>query len=232
MNLQCVSKLTIAAAVFLSVSAGVAQMDSMPGMQMDNGQQHGQSASASNRDTQHLQEEENPSQHTGADLPAPELLTDAARHTPIPLQQFQAWAEQNSPTLKQAAAIKERSEQQGRQAGLPPNPTIGYSGEHIRGGSYHGGEEGAFVQQTIVLGGKLGLRQDVYRQQAASDKIGVDEQTFRVRAGVQLAFYRALTAQATIDVRRKMLGLAADAVATAHHLANLGQADAPDVLLG
>ncbi len=230
MNLRCVNQLTITAAMICTASAGVAQMDSMPGMQMDDSRQQRQTTQKSGRDTQHLQEEENPLQHTGADLPAPELLTDAARRAPISLQQLQAWAEQNSPALKQAAAVRERSEQQGRQAGLPPNPTVGYSGEHIRGGSYHGGEEGAFVQQTIVLGGKLGLRQDVYRQQAASDKVGVQEQTYRLRADVQRGFYRALTAQAMVDVRRKMLRLAADAVESAHRFANLGQADAPDVL--
>jgi cobalt-zinc-cadmium efflux system outer membrane protein len=229
MNLQRLTTLTISAMLF-TASAGLAQMDNMPGMQMGTEQTAAPKTATASRDTLHLQEAENLSQHTGDDLPAPELLTEAVKRAPISLQQLQAWAEHNSPTLKQAAAIKERSEQQGRQAGLPPNPTIGYSGEHIRGGSYHGGEEGAFVQQTVVLGGKLSLRQDVFRQQAASDRIGVDEQTYRLRADVQRAFYRALTVQATVEVRRKMLGLAADAVETAHHLANLGQADAPDVL--
>ncbi len=231
MKIPCVTKLTITAAMLLSAFAASAQMDSMPGMQMDHDRQPSQSnTSVPSRDTLHLQEAENPMQHTGEDIPAPELLADAAKRTPIALQQFEDWAKQNNPTLKQAAAMEERSKQQGRQAGLPPNPTIGYSGEHIRGGSYHGGEEGAFVQQTIVLGGKLGLRREVYSRQAAADKIGVEEQTSRVRADVQRSFYRALAAQATVDVRRRMLRLAADAVETAHHLANLGQADAPDVL--
>jgi cobalt-zinc-cadmium efflux system outer membrane protein len=236
MNLPYLTKLTVGAAVLCTASIAFAQMNSMPGMQMDRPQPPAQKQAASeqagsiSRDVLHLQEAENPSQHTGEDLPAPELLSDAAQRTPIALEQFQHWAEQNNPTLTQSAALKERTEQQGRQAGLLPNPTVGYSGEHIRGGDYHGGEEGAFVQQTIVLGGKLGLRREIYRQQAASDKIGIDEQTYRVHADVQRVFYRALTAQAVIAVRRKMLDLAANAVETAHHLANVGQADAPDVL--
>ncbi len=219
----------MAAVLLFMASPALAQMDGMPGMQM-NGSQQKQTASPVSHDVQHLQEPENSSLHTGEDLPAPELLSEAAKRTPIALQQFELWAQRNNPTLKQAAAVQERTEQQGRQAGLPPNPSVGYSGEHIRGGSYHGGEEGAFVQQTIVLGGKLGLRRDVYRQQAASDKVGIEEQTYRVRADVQRAFYRALTAQTIVDVRRRMLHLAADAMETAHRLANLGQADAPDVL--
>ena len=42
-----------------------------------------------------------------------------------------------------------------------PDPYKGkgvrYQGEQIRGGSFHGGEQGAYVEQTIVLGGKLGV---------------------------------------------------------------------------
>ncbi len=223
--------LTLSAVLYFASSVANAQMGDMPGMGMSQDSSKPQNATGSlTRDAMHLQEPENPALHTGDDLPAPDLLMEAAKRTPLPLQQFQAWAEANNPTLKQANALRERSEQQGRQAGLPPNPTVGYSGEHIRGGSYHGGEEGAFVQQTVVLGGKLGLRRDVYHQQAVADSIGVREQTFRVRADVQLAFYRALASQATVDVRRKMMALAADTVENAHRLANLGQADAPDVL--
>ena len=182
------------------------------------------------RDTLHLQEPENASQHTGEDLPAPELLGQANQLPPLALQQFLDWAMGNNPTLKQAAAQRERTGQQARQAALPPNPTVGYSGEHIRGGSYHGGEEGAFVQQTIVLGGKLSLRRDVYREQAKVDAIASDEQRYRVQADVQRAFYRALTAQEVVNVRRTLLTGATESAENAHRLANLGQVDAPDVL--
>jgi cobalt-zinc-cadmium efflux system outer membrane protein len=187
-------------------------------------------AQSEHRDAMHLQEPEAPSLRTGDSIPAPELLQGVNARTPLALQQFEDWAQSTNPTLKQAAALQQRSEQQARQAALPPNPTVGYSGEHIRGGSYGGGEQGAFVQQTVVLGGKLGLRRDVYRQQAAADKIGIEEQTYRVRADVQRAFYRALAAQAAVHVRQQLLQIAEDGVETTHHLANLGQADAPDVL--
>jgi cobalt-zinc-cadmium efflux system outer membrane protein len=182
------------------------------------------------RNASRLQEAENPSLLTGDDLPAPDLLADARKRTSLTLEQFQKWAEEKSPAIAQAHALQQSSEQQGRQAALPPNPTIGYSGDHIRGGSYHGGEQGAFVQQTVVLGGKLGLRRDIYRQQAAADGIGIEEQTYRVRSDIQRDFYRALTAQAMVDVRQHLLQLALDSVETSHQLSNLGQTDAPDVL--
>jgi cobalt-zinc-cadmium efflux system outer membrane protein len=146
------------------------------------------------------------------------------------LADFEALADRNNPTLKQSNALVRRSQEQARQAGLYPNPTAGYQGEQIRGGSFGGGEQGGFIQQTIVLGGKLGLRRDIYEQQSKSDQIGVEVQTSRVHSDVQQAFYDALAAQAEVKLRQQLLGLALDAVDTVHQLANVGQADAPDIL--
>ena len=181
--------------------------------------------------TDTLQEPENPDFHTGQQgLPAPELLGEVVKREAMSLDDFVSMAAHANPTLAQAQADVRRSQQQGRQAGLYPNPSIGYSGEHIRGGEYGGGEQGAYVQQQIVLGGKLGLRRNIYDQQARADQIGVDEQNYRIKASVQQAFYRALTSQATVLLRQRLLRVALDAVETAHQLANVGQADAPDIL--
>jgi cobalt-zinc-cadmium efflux system outer membrane protein len=185
---------------------------------------------STSHDTMTLQEPENESGKTGQDLPAPELLNDVAKRTPMDVDDFVSMAEKSNPTLGQARSFVRRSDQQGRQAGMWPNPLIGYNGDHIRGGEYGGGEQGAYLQQEIVLGGKLGLRRNIYKQEAQANQIGLDEQTYRVRDSVQQAFYRALTSQALVVVRQRLLKVAADAVETAHQLANVGQADAPDVL--
>jgi len=209
-------------------------MNNMPGMQHDmSGMQMGapqQSQSPDTHATMRLQEPENPEHKTGSNLPAPELLKDVATHPPMALADFEALADANNPTLKQANAFVRRSQEQARQAGLYPNPSVGYQGEQIRGGSYGGGEQGGFVQQTVVLGGKLGLRRGIYEQQKRSDQIGVEEQTYRVHGDVQQAFYDALTAQATVQLRQRLLGVSLDAMETVHQLANVGQADAPDIL--
>jgi len=199
----------------------------MNGMQMG-APQHTQSPDT--HATMTLQEPEDPEHKTGSNLPAPELLKEVAARPPMALSDFEALADTNNPTLKQSNALVRRSQEQARQAGLYPNPSVGYQGEQIRGGSYRGGEQGGFVQQTVVLGGKLGLRRDIYDQQKKSDQIGVEEQTFRVHGDVQQAFYDALTAQATVQLRQRLLGVALDAVETVHQLANVGQADAPDIL--
>lgn len=208
------------------------ETDTMPGMHNDTSMamEEPSAHSPDTHATMTLQEPENPERKTGSNLPAPELLQTVAARSSMNLNDFEALADANNPTLKQAAALVRRAQEQARQAGLYPNPSVGYQGEQIRGGSYGGGEHGGFVQQTIVLGGKLGLRRNIYDQQKRSDQIGVEEQTYRVHGDVQQAFYDALTAQATVRLRQRLLGVALDAVDTVHQLANVGQADAPDIL--
>ena len=161
---------------------------------------------------------------------APQLLQGVATRPPVKLEAFLAMADRNNPTLQQAAATIRRSEAEATQAALYPNPTIGYEGDQIRGGSYGGGEQGGFVAQTIVLGGKLGLRRNIYEQQKQSDTIAAQAQLLRVHNDVTQMFYSALSAQRTVEVRGRLAALASEAAQTAHRLANVGQADAPDIL--
>ncbi|WP_263408863.1 TolC family protein [Terriglobus tenax] len=206
------------------------QMEPMPGMHMDDSDAQAPVKPSVTHSTMTLQEPEDPSRRTGSNHPAPELLKDVAGRPAKSLADFLGMADRTNPTIAQATSLVRRSAAQATQAGLYPNPTVGYQGEQIRGGSYGGGQSGGFVQQTVVLGGKLALRRDIYEQQKRSDEINVEEQTLRVHSDVTQAFYSALTAQALVNVRRRLLGLTLDAVETVHQLANVGQADAPDIL--
>ncbi len=165
----------------------------------------------------------------GASMP-PDLLQETKGHETLRLRDFEEMAFRQNPTLKQASNLVQRTAGLAKQAGLYPNPSIGYDGEQIRGGQYGGGEQGAFVQQTIVLGGKLGLRRRSYEEQRREEQIGVAEQRSRLKSDVGQSFYRNLAAQETVGVRLSLLALSQNAVETAHQLENVGQADAPDVL--
>lgn len=177
-----------------------------------------------------LQEPENPDRKTGDNIPVPDLLEGARKNEPKKIEEFEQQALKNNPTLKQAQAIANQSSALARQAGLWPNPSLGYQGEQIRGGSFQGGEQGGFIQQNIVLGGKLRLRRSVFEQQHQADEFGIQEQKLDVVGAVRVQFYTALAAQKTVEVREHLLQIAMDAAATVHQLANVGQADAPDVL--
>ena len=148
----------------------------------------------------------------------------------VTLEQLQEMALTNNPTLRQAKAGVYAAAGRTRQAGLWPNPTVGYTGEEIRGGSFGGGQQGAFVQQNVILGGKLGLDRKVFTEEGKQAEAEAEEQRLRVENGVRIAFYESLAAQQMVEMRRRLSGLANDAVETTQQLYNVGQADQPDVL--
>src|SRR6266849_5936354 len=158
-----------------------------------------------------------------AQAPAPDQKT-------ISLEELQQMALQNNPTFAQATANIRAAGGRKQQSGLYPNPTVGYLGEEIRGGSFRGGEQGFFVQQDIVTAGKLGLNRNIFEQEKKQAETEAEEQTLRVITNVKMSYIQALAAQQTLELRHDLSKLAQDAVDTSHQLANVGQADAPDVL--
>src|SRR5260221_104199 len=156
--------------------------------------------------------------------------TPASEQKTITLEELQQMALQNNPTFAQTAANIQAAEGRKKQSGLYPNPTVGYQGEQIRGGSFHGGEQGFLVQQDIVMGGKLGLNRKIFDQELKQAETEADEQKMRVVTNVRMSYIQALAAQQTLELRQNLCKLADDAVETSHQLANVGQADAPDVL--
>jgi cobalt-zinc-cadmium efflux system outer membrane protein len=156
--------------------------------------------------------------------------TPPSEQKTITLEELQQMALQNNPTFRQSTANIQAAEGRKKQSGSYPNPTVGYQGEQIRGGSFHGGEQGFFVQQDIVLGGKLGLNRKIFDQELKQAETEAEEQKVRVVTNVRISYTQALAAQQTLELRHNLSKLADDAVETSHQLANVGQADAPDVL--
>src|SRR6201987_1431247 len=156
--------------------------------------------------------------------------TAVSEQKTMTLEDLQQMALQNNPTFAQSAANVHAAEGRKTQSGLYPNPTVGYQGEQVRGGSFHGGEQGFFVQQDIVLSGRLGLNRTLSDQELKQAETEAEEQKVRVITNVRISYIQALAAQQTLELRQHLSKLADDAVETSHQLANVGQADAPDVL--
>ena len=179
---------------------------------------------------QDLQEPEALDFRTGKDMPAPELLGDIVSREPMTLEQFLALADKSNPTLAQAQRNVDRSNLQAKQVGLPPDPIVGYSGDHIRGGEYHGGEQGAFFSQEFVLGRKLALRREIYRAEGHSNEMALEIQRARVHNDVAQAFFDTLAAQQTVIIRDRLLKVALDNDTNTHELSRIGQVDAAAIL--
>ena len=209
--------LLLFAQVLYGQSTSQAQNPQMPGMQMP--------------DKPEPQKSDAP-QMQGMRMQPTELAQEPATKAgpTYTLEQLQQLATDHNPTLKQAQAEIRAAEGRKRQAGLYPNPTVGYIGEEIRGGSQRGGEQGGFIQQDIVLGGKLGAARRVFEQERLQAETERGEQLLRVQNAVAIAYYQSLGAQETVTIRERLVKLAQDALATAQQLFNVGQADEPDVL--
>jgi cobalt-zinc-cadmium efflux system outer membrane protein len=137
-----------------------------------------------------------------------------------------------NPTLAQAAAQVEAARGRAVQAGLYPNPTVGYVGEQIglRGKAAPGEMQGAFVDQTIVTAGKLRLNQAAFGAQADQMAAQALAQQYRVVNGVRTRYYQLLAMQRLLDVRTELVKVADEAVTTTEELVNVGAANKPDFL--
>jgi outer membrane protein, heavy metal efflux system len=148
----------------------------------------------------------------------------------VTLEQVEKIATESNPTLRQAEAEIRAAKARQQQGGLYPNPTVGYTGDEIRGGSVGGGKQGFFIQQTLVTGGKLGLSRKVFGSDVKLAEIEAEEQQIRVQSAVKMAFLRVLAAQELLDARRDMAKIAQESAETQRRLMNTGQADESEVL--
>jgi len=155
-----------------------------------------------------------------------------ARQNDLPtvtLAELERMAMQNNPTLGQAEAAIAAAAGRRKQAGLFPNPTIGYQGDELAFRALSNkSEHFFFVEQTIPLGGKLRKGQRVFEQEQSQTKADAEAQKLRVLNGVRALYYETLGAQQLIDLRTELARISREAVSTTGSLLNVGQADRPD----
>jgi cobalt-zinc-cadmium efflux system outer membrane protein len=149
----------------------------------------------------------------------------------ITLADIERMATENNPTLAQAEAAIRAAQGRRRQAGLFPNPTVGYQGEEFAFRAFNEkSEHFFFVEQTIPLGGKLRKGRLVFEQEVARAEAEAAAQKQRVLNTVRMLYFEALGAQQRVELRRELARIAREAVAITAELFNVGQADRPDFL--
>lgn len=151
---------------------------------------------------------------------------------PLTLEAVEAIAMERHPSLRAAKAAVDAAEARRRQAGRYPNPTVGATGDELnrRVPELRGGEVGAFIEQRIVTGGKLTLEQRVHEHERTAAEADLAAARQRLLNRVRGFFYANLAAQRLVEIERRLVELASEAVGVSRELANVGQADRPDVL--
>ena len=134
-------------------------------------------------------------------LPAPEIVLQQAEA--LTLTDLEAMAFQNNPTLAAAAARMNVARGKQEQAGLYPNPVVGYHGVEmgLRGTS---GQQGGFISQRFITGGKLKLDQAIAGKEIDEAHFRFHAQEKRVLSDIRVRFYDALVSQRRITLTKEL----------------------------
>lgn len=165
-----------------------------------------------------------------------ESSKSAAQQTPagtatITLAELEQMALKNNPTFAQAESAMRAAEGRRVQAGLLPNPVVGYSGEELSFRAFSNkSEHFFFIEQEIPLGGKLAKSKRVVEKEQSQAAAEAEAQKLRIINTVRLLYFEALGAQQLVDIRSQLARLTNEAVAVTEELMNVGQADQPDQL--
>jgi cobalt-zinc-cadmium efflux system outer membrane protein len=138
-----------------------------------------------------------------------------------------------NPTLAAAAAAVQAAVGQRQQAGLNPNPAVGYAGEELtlnKDKWVRQTHHYFFVEQRIVIGRKLKRGQELFEAARVEAGARADVQQQRVKNAVRVLYYDALVAERQVQARAELARIAREAVTTSEELLNIGQADQPDLL--
>ncbi|MEO0529047.1 MAG: TolC family protein [Planctomycetota bacterium] len=161
------------------------------------------------------------------EIAAEEIIEPAAGG--VPLEAFEGSALATSPSLRQLESLVRAARWQCLQAGLPPNPTAGYVANEM-GVDGAAGQQGAFVGQQFVRGGKLGYAQAVASKEARRLEQQFAVERLRVLTDTRTAFYDAFLTQQERRLAEQLVGVSEKAVTVSEALREAGEGPRTDVL--
>jgi outer membrane protein, heavy metal efflux system len=130
---------------------------------------------------------------------------------PYTLAELESFALDKNPAIKRAAADADVAYGAMVQAGLYPNPQIGYQADQIQPGNLpknNAGQQGAFVHQLIKTAGKLSLATAAKGMGYANAQVDLQRARLDVINQVRSHFYAVLVARETMHVSGTLATLA------------------------
>ncbi|MFO1045801.1 MAG: TolC family protein [Planctomycetaceae bacterium] len=147
----------------------------------------------------------------------------------LSLADLEAIALQNNPTLAQAQAGIDVEQGVYRQAGLYPNPQIGYLNGTASNPSVKQ-SNGVFLSQEFVTAHKLDLDQQAALQEIKRFQWDLQAQCMRVLNDLRIRYYEVLGAQEAIAVAQQLEKIATENLRVAERLFAAKQGTRSDVL--
>jgi cobalt-zinc-cadmium efflux system outer membrane protein len=149
---------------------------------------------------------------------------------PLRLEDLERMALEKNPTLFQAQSSIRAAQGRQAQAGLYPNPLVGYQLEEQNTRTPNQNKNFFWFQVPIVTAGKLQKSRDLAATDSQRAAITADMQRLRVLTTVRMLYYEGLGAARLVTEQEALAKLTREAVGVSVELFNLGQADRPDVL--
>lgn len=160
----------------------------------------------------------------------PEVLPDGAPEIAgLRIEDLEQLALSVNPALAEAGARVRAARGQQFQAGLPPNPEVGYVGSEI-GNDDNAGQQGVVVGQEFVRGNKLGLSRAVESREVVRLEQHFAAQRQRVLTDVRIAFYNAYLAERRLELSRSLQTVGNQFVSAANALLQAQEGRRTDLL--
>ena len=161
--------------------------------------------------------------------PSPAPPVDSTAVGALALEELEGLAFRNNPTLAAAAARMNVARGRHVQAGLYPNPVVGYHAVEI-GLRETPGQQGGFISQKIITAGKLGLDQAIAGKEISEAHFRFHAQEKRVLSDVRVRFYDALVAQRRVALTEELAGIGDEIVSATQKLIDGRQGTENDLL--
>jgi len=164
----------------------------------------------------------------GHEQPAP-VAPSSEQPRPLTLTDLETIAFQNHPTLAAAIARMESARGKQLQAGLYPNPAVGYQAAEV-GNDGTAGQQGGFVSQRFITAGKLELDQAVAAKSVDEAHFRLHGQEQRILSDVRMRFYEALVMQRRVRLTEELVEIGEKLKQSTGTLLKAGQATENDLL--
>ena len=152
----------------------------------------------------------------------PDALPDPADGQ-TSLEELQRIARENHPGLRAAAASVESARGLMIQAGLPPNPNVGYEADTVRTGNTPG-YHGVYLQQTFITAKKLGLAAQAAATDYANAEVTLRKTWVTVQSAVRRSYFQVLASRKRVVLFRALAELSENAYQAQIKLVVAGEA--------
>jgi len=147
----------------------------------------------------------------------------------LTVESLEAIATNSNPSILRANAEIAAARGRAYQAGLRPNPKVGFDFQQL-GSDGLAEQYGVLVQQEVVRGQKLQLNRSIALHEVAAVEQAWVAQRQRVLTDVRIAYVRALRATKQLKLSKQLVEIGRQAIDVSKELLNIGEISRAELL--